>query len=284
MEEKDFIKDIFADKLANAQTPVNPELWSAISSKIGASTAVSAGLSTTTKWLIGLGTAASVTVATVLLVNSNENQNINNNKIAKVEPQIEKTFDKDSTEVKVKDYQDNFVTYNKFSMDEFMKNFDYSNLPYSSWDCCRLQSDIKSDSVSRNINVTDVVFTKTDSIPVKALIVSQAKEIAKTDSTQNIVLKSSFEIKQLPNVFTINNDGRNDHFLIEMKGIEDFVLTVLNSKNEVVYSAVDADFKWDGRDKQGNIVADGSYVYFFTGKDLQGNPISKHSSLTVIVK
>lgn len=284
MEEKDFIKDLFADKLANAQAQVNPELWSAISSKIGASTAVSTGLSTTAKWLIGLGTAASVTVAATLLVNSNNDQIPDKNKLTKVEPQIVKTLDVDSTESNAKDYQDNFVTYDKLSIDEFMKKNNYTNLPYSFWEFCRSQSDIKSDSVSRNSNVTDVVFTKTDSIPVKNQTINQAKEIQVVDSNQYLAVKSSFEVKQLPSVFTINNDGINEQFFIEMKGIEDFVLTILNTKNEVVYSAVDADFKWDGRDKEGNIVAAGSYVYFFTGKDLQGNSISKHNNLTVIVK
>lgn len=277
MEEKDFIKDLFADKLANAQAPVNPELWSAISSKIGASSVVSTGLSTTAKWLIGLGTAASVTVATVLLTN-NDSTPIKE-KAPKTElVSNELVSDKDSTQ--------NESTHNNMdSIDDFKLNivpFSYNNDGNPWLGMAKvifpdgLDDKIEKDSIIRNeLIIKEELLEETN---------LKENTVVKPDSSQNIVVKSSFELKELPNVFTLNNDGKNDYFFIEMKGIEDFVLTVLNSKNEVVYSAVDADFKWDGRDKQGNLVDSGAYVYFFTGKDLQGNPVSKHNSLRIIVK
>lgn len=269
MEEKDYIKDLFAEKLSNAEAPVNPELWSAISSKIGTASVVSTGLSTTAKWLIGLGTAASVAVATVLLVDSDQSNNddkanrLSNN-------QIENKTSSVLVENNVSNSADSIV---KLKPTPEM-SICYKFLPPL------IDSIIASTEDGFEENIIKEV--KQEDVYIEPIVETIDKSEKPSDNVVKPVVVSSFEIKQLTNTFTINNDGNNDLFFLEMKGIEDFVLTVLNSKNEIVFKSTDTNFKWDGIDLRGEQIPAGKYVYFFTGKDSQGNPISKSSNLTVI--
>jgi hypothetical protein len=72
MEEKDFIKNLFQEKLSNFETPVRPEVWSAVSSSIGAS-AASTGLSLITKLIIGTSLTAAVATGIWFAVSNSEN-------------------------------------------------------------------------------------------------------------------------------------------------------------------------------------------------------------------
>jgi hypothetical protein len=63
MEEKDSIKDLFQEKLSQLETPVRPELWSAVSSSIATTSTVATAseMSLLAKITIGITIAASVT-------------------------------------------------------------------------------------------------------------------------------------------------------------------------------------------------------------------------------
>ncbi|MFZ9587142.1 MAG: hypothetical protein ACO29U_06040, partial [Crocinitomicaceae bacterium] len=61
MEEKDFIKELFQDKLGSHEVPVNPKLWTSVSSSLSnASVVGSSGLSFIAKALIGGFSAAAL--------------------------------------------------------------------------------------------------------------------------------------------------------------------------------------------------------------------------------
>ena len=69
MEEKDFIKELFQEKLAQHQSPVRPELWASVSSSISTgSAAASTGFSILTKFVIG-GISAAAVIGSVWLMN-----------------------------------------------------------------------------------------------------------------------------------------------------------------------------------------------------------------------
>lgn len=275
MEEKDYIKDLFAEKLSNAQAPVNPELWSAISSKIGTSTVVSTGLSSTAKWLIGLGTAASVAVATLYITQDEIAPKVENKKLVE---------NKRKTEVEKSDKVVDKEFSTRFSPPVIV-NIPNELIEKESSNETQFYSSIESypvniiDSSKQNKFSGNTVVSEVKENPIDN---NKAQENAANVEVNKSNTVSSFEIKQLTNTFTLNNDGKNDLFYLEMKGIEDFVLTILNSKNEIVFKSTDANFKWDGIDLRGEQIPAGKYVYFFTGKDSQGNPISKSSNLTVI--
>ena len=279
MEEKDYIKDLFSEKLGNQSAKVNPELWTSISSKIATNAVVSSGVSLTSKLLIGLGTAASITVATFFLTNDSKE---NVEKVAKSEKQINPNQqDKKEVvqEIKTDSEESKFVvSAENVSTVEKTRHLD-----------CELPHDFEKNDVDlvlptkNNIsenkiivkdNVEKTAFAENGYIDKK-----EAIEIADVKSVE--ARKSDLFIGELPNVFTPNNDKENDIFAIELKGISDFAITILNKENKVVFTSNDLNFKWDGKDFTENLVPVGSYIYFFTGVDSNKKVVSKSNVLKV---
>lgn len=283
MVENDFIKDLFADKLANAEAPVNPELWNAISAKVAGQT-VSTGLSSAAKIVIGLGTAATITVASVLYFSQKEEQPKKENKalVSNNEPLSENTLQQNSIETvqpsskvaqtavsqALSTEEIRFIEPNEGK--EEALNQDIISFPDPE------NSVSEKQDQQRNKEVFPLNKTKENTVADKANTNTGADSQEKTNE------RSSIEIGELPNVFTPNSDNDNDFFFIPVKGIQDFVLTVLNQDNETVFRTTDPNFKWDGRDAQGNLIPSGTrLIYFFTGKSTQGDTISRHNRLEI---
>jgi gliding motility-associated-like protein len=72
------------------------------------------------------------------------------------------------------------------------------------------------------------------------------------------------EIKiDIPEVFSPNNDGRNDVFKIAVEGdIKIFDFRIFNRWGQEIYHSIDPNPEWDGR-YNGEFVPQGSYVYQF---------------------
>ena len=68
---------------------------------------------------------------------------------------------------------------------------------------------------------------------------------------------------EFPNVFTPNSDGINDFFEIENLP-ENTEVIILNRWGNLVYSSVNYQNNWDGKDTSGKELADGVYTYKFT--------------------
>ena len=88
---------------------------------------------------------------------------------------------------------------------------------------------------------------------------------------------------KLPNIITLNNDGFNDFFEAEKKtDYSSFEIKIFNRWGEVVYESTDPYFKWDGKNKSGNLVSAGVYYYVananYKSKDVK--PLTGH--VTVI--
>lgn len=77
-------------------------------------------------------------------------------------------------------------------------------------------------------------------------------------------------LTKIPNVFTPNNDGTNDYFLIEGKNIESFSLSILNLDGNILYQSTDISEKWDGKNKFGEDVPVGTYVVVIAAKGVDG--------------
>jgi gliding motility-associated-like protein len=86
----------------------------------------------------------------------------------------------------------------------------------------------------------------------------------------------------IPNVFTPNNDGKNDLFMVYTSGsVKFFELTVFNRWGEKVYDSNDIFRGWDGTYK-GIQVNPGSYVYQATITFLDGETFHNNGSVTVL--
>lgn len=88
---------------------------------------------------------------------------------------------------------------------------------------------------------------------------------------------------ELPNVFTPNNDGKNDYFqLLFFGGLKTFNCTILNRWGQVVREYDDPAFMWDGKDEGGDDVLEGVYFYIAKAESNGGNEILKQGNVTLV--
>lgn len=77
----------------------------------------------------------------------------------------------------------------------------------------------------------------------------------------------NFEIKKcdseyfIPNVFTPNQDGINDLFLISSKSLASFEMKIYNRWGQMIFESNAYNEGWDGRTKSGQKVPAGTYFY-----------------------
>ena len=282
MSDKDIFKDIFSSKLENYEPSVNPKVWSAISSKIGAAaTTVSVvGISFLSKLIIGLSISA-VAAGVVVLVYTNTQQKPKRN-------DTEKT-----------------TMYNPLAVKEDIKNSEKNALLIDNPENTMLKTD---DKIEFNSN-TDVSITLIENSEEKevAILTNTTKEDKITipqsdiykppsqDVIENVVTtieatpedlqienNEVFEKIKLPNTFTPNMDGVNDEFKILLVDVTAFSIVILDARNKIVYKSEDPEFKWNGVGLNGEMVDSGNYIYYITAKNSKGKDVLEYSILTII--
>ena len=294
MDGKDTIKELFKQKLADHQVAVNPELWSSIASKIPAvsSSVTTVGMSLVTKAIIGISVAASL-VGIGYLVNENYSKpEINSIKTEKKNTtlkQIEKLNDESSS---------SFQSSGPPKADVTSKNM-FTNSTISS----DILESKNKELVVETIEAEETHLNSNNSMPENSTTLAPANiqsEITNTENIESIenstsnnssltiepiqdieIPKESSLVLILPNIFTPNGDGKNDFLELDASGIIDFSLVVLNEKGTVIFQTQDSNFKWDGTQPNGDPIKEGNFVYFVTGKDSDGNLVSKHSRLVL---
>jgi gliding motility-associated-like protein len=294
MDGKDTIKELFKQKLADHQVAVNPELWSSIASKIPAvsSSVTTVGMSLVTKAIIGISVAASL-VGIGYLVNENYSKpEINSIKTEKKKTtlkQIEKLNDESSS---------SFQSSGPPKADVTSKNT-FTNSTISS----DILESKNKELVAETIEAEETHLNSNNSMPENSTTLAPANiqsEITNTENIESIenstsnnssltiepiqdieIPKESSLVLILPNIFTPNGDGKNDFLELDASGIIDFSLVVLNERGTVIYQTQDSNFKWDGTQPNGEPIKEGNFVYFVTGKDSDGNLVSKHSRLVL---
>lgn len=294
MDGKDTIKELFKQKLADHQVAVNPELWSSIASKIPAvsSSVTTVGMSLVTKAIIGISVAASL-VGIGYLVNENyskpEINSIITEKKKTTLKQIEKLNDESSS---------SFQSSGPPKADVTSKNT-FTNSTISS----DILESKNKELVVENIEAEETHLNSNNSMPENSTTLAPAiiqSEITNTENIESIenstsnnssltiepiqdieIPKESSLVLILPNIFTPNGDGKNDFLELDASGIIDFSLVVLNERGTVIYQTQDSNFKWDGTQPNGDPIKEGNFVYFVTGKDSDGNLVSKHSRLVL---
>lgn len=279
MEEKDFIKDLFQEKLSGLETPVRPELWSAVSSSIGAgATTTTAGFSILSKWIVGL-TIAAGSVGGLWYAFSKDEKTSTSQKTTHVDSESSSSEIKST--IKSEENKENQV----FQLNDTSK--------------VRLEKteDLETQNLkeSNTLEPSQVEFLQekleTEDKKEKSIVSSSPeakphsksnKTIEESKNTENKNLPEVSEMRvSMPNVFTPNGDGNNDYLAIPELDVEDFSLVVLDEKGKTIFTTTSFDFQWDGRMMNGEIAPSGNYVYFFTGKDRKGKAVTKYSPLSI---
>lgn len=86
----------------------------------------------------------------------------------------------------------------------------------------------------------------------------------------------------VPNIFTPNNDGKNDRLRVLVQGI--FVLKefkIYDAWGNLVFTASDITKGWDGT-SNGTPVRSGTFIWTLTGTDIRGNKVIKKGTVTLI--
>lgn len=86
-----------------------------------------------------------------------------------------------------------------------------------------------------------------------------------------IEVLADLNIKNIPNVFTPNQDGSNDIFTFKTENITDFEVTIFDKSGKTVYKWTGADQGWNGKYMNGEDAPEGTYFYviFAAGNDQQ---------------
>lgn len=295
MKDKDYIKEIFSDKLGNYEAKVSPELWNGIASQIGVTgTTIATGMSIVTKWIIGVSIASIVVVSTIVIVNGGDEpeKQIENEPIAQTQTnstEISSTVDTESLDVNPTESEQ--VLVEDINIERVTESVQPTlvipdepmpvELAKNKKQGINQSTNETKQPVIENNNPLLEIVEKEEPVHTPDPIVyepSYPAEIAPEESTTQ---STNFSIGKLPNVFTPNRDGENDYFRIESENLTGFAITVLNSENAVVFQSSNPNFVWDGRDLAGENVPDGNYVYFITANEFSRDKPKRFSPLLI---
>jgi gliding motility-associated-like protein len=82
----------------------------------------------------------------------------------------------------------------------------------------------------------------------------------------------------VPNVFTPNNDGTNDVFIVRTSNIGNFRIRIFNRWGTQVFETTSPEIKWDGRTTAGTDAASGTYYYIIDRADLVTGPLPENNN------
>lgn len=90
---------------------------------------------------------------------------------------------------------------------------------------------------------------------------------------QNIILSPEVDI---PNVFTPNNDGKNDFFVINSNGSAHMNIKIYSRTGLLVYQGEGTQIVWGGKTESGMELRTGIYFYILTSSEIE-DPLRKYN-------
>ena len=282
MEEKDIIKDLFKEKLSQLEVPVGPEVWTSISSSIGAAS-VKTGLSLAAK--LGLSVAAVTLAAGVYLIFPSKD-------VAKKElaPKANsKEIIQNPNELNVPqlvEEKQGFVQNHQQLLPLFEAPIVNSILDLDSpLDILQDLSNNPSDNdrvapIEPKVNIS--LLEQVNPINPSVSTGKIDQQIAPISEPNIASIEATADKLELVNIFTPNGDGNNDYLSLP-KSVDwtDFSIVVLNRENKIIYQSKESSFQWDGKQMNGSDAPSGQYLYFITAKSSEGKTIQQYSSLFI---
>ncbi len=94
--------------------------------------------------------------------------------------------------------------------------------------------------------------------------------------TATVLIRVLLSELRVPNIFTPNNDGKNDQFKLEAPGIETFSGIIFNRWGKKVFEWSNPEEGWDGKNEK-----DGVYYYVITAKGVDGQEYKNNGHITL---
>ena len=311
MSDKDPIKDLFRDKLQSHEVMPSKAVWSSVSSSLGHSAASTAGVGSASFLkvaAIAVGVSA-VGVAGFLFLSSDDSEP---KKVIEKTVLQEKDLDESiSSETTDSDAQESASPEIMLSQSESLssekvisngsiqdpqpeKITTNESLPVSTPSESQANALIvdeptadvlpEKNPVSPQVSVTVPAEPVVDEVEISATTIeatsqeSSSEEVSDELEAPEIVNEEQIV---LPNIFTPNGDRVNDVFEIKMEDKLEFQIVILNQQNQPVFKSTDAHFQWDGTMLNGQPAPSGTYLYYFSAKDMNGKDVTKSSLLTI---
>ncbi|MFN8298005.1 MAG: gliding motility-associated C-terminal domain-containing protein [Chitinophagales bacterium] len=135
-------------------------------------------------------------------------------------------------------------------------------------------------------SILNPTFTNSEGIEFVLYVLDDTSGCRSSDTVKIDVHNCAAYI-EVPQAFTPNGDGVNDHFTLFGNNIADYEIRIYNRWGELVYSTRDLselnDMSkgWDGtyKGKEQNL---GTFVFYLTAKDVYGKNYEKKGNLTLI--
>lgn len=303
------IEKLFKDKFESFEPSVSTKVWQGVASNISSASAASTAGAIWVKSLLISAAVASVVVGGWLYFSSNEavpaNVVINNKTeqpVLKMQPEVSEKQEADevllnhseNTEIPAPQ-QYNLIENNREEASQvsnkIVKQTDNKKLKSVSKTSEGAQNKTENtladkqqintvnsntenkSNATENVTVSNTPLSQTekgedlteDKSSTSAPIKDDVVEVAFDEKSSE---KASF-IKEIPNIFTPNNDMRNDQFFIpseNVKNIESFYIVIYSQSNIKLFESENVHFKWDGYDMGGNKVPTGVYYYLIKAK------------------
>lgn len=102
------------------------------------------------------------------------------------------------------------------------------------------------------------------------------------DSAWNSVHVTEGASLFVPNAFTPNADGGNEHFQAYGTGIKTFEMTIVDRWGNLLFRTNDMNQGWDGKNRSGQTVKQDVYIWKISAGNFRNEPIEMNGRVTVI--
>ena len=311
MSDKDPIKDLFRDKLQSHEVMPSKAVWSSVSSSLGHSAASTAGVGSASFLKVAalaVGVSA-VGVAGFILLSSDDSEPIKIiEKTVLQEKDLDESISSETTDSDVQESASPEIMLSQsesLSLEKVITNESIQetqpesiaineSLPVSTPSDSQANELIveepkvdvlhQDNSVSPQVSVNVPAESIDDEVEVNTAISEAPSQDASPGEVTDELETPEIAVEEqivLPNIFTPNGDRINDVFEIKMEDKLEFQIVILNQQNQPVFKSTDANFQWDGTMLNGQPAPSGTYLYYFSAKDLNGKDVTKSSLLTI---
>lgn len=109
--------------------------------------------------------------------------------------------------------------------------------------------------------ISPLNHTETNNYNEEILVKKEVENIEENETKGEIIVtENAIGLRTIPNVFTPNNDGIDDKYVIDLEGEKYYNLKIYNYNNELVFESNDKNNNWDGINfKNGQLCNSGIY-------------------------
>lgn len=302
--EQDNIRDLFSKGLADHTTPVRPEVWQGLQSKMaaaglasGSAAAAAKGISALTKWIIGGAAVTAVAVTTVVLSGNTEKQTAKDSEqqVAFSSPardgraENEQAVAPGEAQPQTRNVEPGSAVMNENRApgihtpagSEERTGTERLPAPPPPPSLVK-EPEIRPREIfsAPTVSASKPEATKTENRSVESRRETQpATNSAGSEGAASKPVASRSKIGEVPNVFT---SGANNRFSIKSELLEDFSITILNNRGVPVFKSTDPDFVWDGKMLNGEDAPAGTYSCIIIARGERGELLKEYKPLEII--